>query len=968
MKTEGNEIKNNLTKNEGFLTDRFIIYINMLSDSIKEYYKVSTNTIKNKNILINSLEEELSHFQGSIPTNILISLTDIINNIKLNLSSSQNNLMNFFEDGRIIFKEMKEYKNSIKKKIEKQNSIYGLDYQGNEKTNISARNIKNNNYQHSEMNMRIDRDNKGITNINRPKSTAPNRYNINEPIFSFDSIDNNGISVSNDILEEMEKLKKINKNYQLKIKKLNLELEKFKNYNNNSNFNKNDNNIKSDYNELVQEELTINKDKLISSLKEELEKSNKKNAELFKNFKIIQNQFNNLKEQNNIQRKSNPSDKALFNRLNELTQENNKLKLLLESIRSKSDRTKSDYNYKVNFSKMGIETQNQNWKNEIAVLKNKIVSLEKKLNEEKLNNKKLRSENDALINKHSMEMIELSKGKTQLSEELIKKQKDLVNLQKQNLEKMKEIENLKISINSRSNEEKNKLLESFISNLDKENNIGSIPRQNLKESANRILENYQKENEQLKLKENIFMEKIKNLEKELQNIKNINMEIENKNKKQLNDLSKEYGKKISEMNNKNIDILNELNLVRKYYNNLANENRHHSEVIGAKEQKILILQIQNNQMKEELDKVNNLKISKQILNDSNMSNVQNQFIDLKKNLKMEIKKNDDLKEELAKTRKEKEQLQSKLLQMGIKCSGDQECQLNRDEIIEELNEEIERLKQSNQTLRDMVDSFNYLKNSLHIQNEKKDESTKNGKENLEVNEQIIKKYEGEIEALKKENEKLTNKIIELSCKLPEEFNEVQKQYNDLEKKYKQLLKSEKKNNSNNNINNNINNININNINNNHEETMKLMKELNNVKKENEEIKKKNLELISQLEEKEIKKNCFDIKSEDGNFSNYEEEFDLRKMAKGAKEKNRSQDINIDYPGIQNIKEKYRELNFYYNSLEGLVKKLLATNIQVNQKNKVYVSELCKIVGFDSETTNKILNNKNKNLLLGLFTK
>ena len=91
------------------------------------------------------------------------------------------------------------------------------------------------------------------------------------------------------------------------------------------------------------------------------------------------------------------------------------------------------------------------------------------------------------------------------------------------------------------------------------------------------------------------------------------------------------------------------------------------------------------------------------------------------------------------------------------------------------------------------------------------------------------------------------------------------------------------------------------------------------------------------------------------------------MAKGAKEKNRSQDINIDYPGIQMIKEKYRELDFYYNSLEGLVKKLLLT-IQTNQKNKTYVAELCKIVGFDMETTNKILTNKNKKLIVGMFSK
>ena len=46
------------------------------------------------------------------------------------------------------------------------------------------------------------------------------------------------------------------------------------------------------------------------------------------------------------------------------------------------------------------------------------------------------------------------------------------------------------------------------------------------------------------------------------------------------------------------------------------------------------------------------------------------------------------------------------------------------------------------------------------------------------------------------------------------------------------------------------------------------------------------------------------------------------MAKGAMDKNRSQDINIDYPGAQQVKEKYREFDFYYNSLEDLVKKLL----------------------------------------------
>ena len=211
---------------------------------------------------------------------------------------------------------------------------------------------------------------------------------------------------------------------------------------------------------------------------------------------------------------------------------------------------------------------------------------------------------------------------------------------------------------------------------------------------------------------------------------------------------------------------------------------------------------------------------------------------------------------------------------------------------------------------------------------------------------------------------MKNQIIRLSKTLPEEYNQLEKQYNDLESKYFQVTKNK---------NPNLSTPPSKNKNQNNNSDIKctveeqLTKELNQAKKEIDIIKKKNTELIRQLEEKEINKNCFDNKSEDGNKSNYEEEFDLRKMARGAREKNRSQDINIDYPGVQAIKEKYRELDFYYNSLEGLVKKLLLT-IQCNPKNKTYVNELCKIVGFDNETTNKILTNKNKKLLLGLFSK
>jgi hypothetical protein len=142
-------------------------------------------------------------------------------------------------------------------------------------------------------------------------------------------------------------------------------------------------------------------------------------------------------------------------------------------------------------------------------------------------------------------------------------------------------------------------------------------------------------------------------------------------------------------------------------------------------------------------------------------------------------------------------------------------------------------------------------------------------------------------------------------------------------------------------------------------------ELNNAKKEINILKKKNEDLFNELESKKFDNDYCDHFSENKAISNYEEEFDLKKMAKGAKDKNRSQDINIDYPGAQQVKDKFRELDYYYNSLEELVKKLLL-NCTCTNKNRAYISELCKIVGFNDEVVNKILNNKSKKGLMNMF--
>ena len=139
----------------------------------------------------------------------------------------------------------------------------------------------------------------------------------------------------------------------------------------------------------------------------------------------------------------------------------------------------------------------------------------------------------------------------------------------------------------------------------------------------------------------------------------------------------------------------------------------------------------------------------------------------------------------------------------------------------------------------------------------------------------------------------------------------------------------------------------------------LNKKLEESEKEILSLKQKNDSLIKQLEKIGINNNqYFDYLSEDLNLSNCEEEFDLKKVIRDAKDKERSQDVNIDYPGIEKIKKKYKELEYDYNFLIALVKKLLL-NIKCNSSNKIYITELGKIVGFSDDIVKKIIANKSR---------
>ena len=215
----------------------------------------------------------------------------------------------------------------------------------------------------------------------------------------------------------------------------------------------------------------------------------------------------------------------------------------------------------------------------------------------------------------------------------------------------------------------------------------------------------------------------------------------------------------------------------------------------------------------------------------------------------------------------------------------------------------------------------------------------------EENEQMKEK----IKILEKEKSSIKNQLERLTELFPKEINALQIQLEQANKMNKSIHNDKQKIKEKNEPNQPNNNV--------------LLK-LADANKEIAALKLKNKELITQLEENEIKVAYTGYKSEDMITSNYEEEFDLKKMVNGTKNKNRSEDLNIDYPGILGVKEKLKEVEFKYNNLMEQIK-ILICNINITQKIKPQVTQICQLLGYDPITIEKILNAKDKKKILGV---
>ena len=303
----------------------FIGYINSLSKAILEFYKVSKNIHANKDLLISSGKNELNsdeilnnNTDNNILNELINTLNEIFNKLEFNNKSQENNLSIFFEDARIIFKKLREKRQEIIVQLKnnpnlrcitsssrncfyKKNKV--LPHQKGDITfaksyaKVNVNDLNKEIFEFHRKNNKsviLDEENKMNSKENNNKKFSAilsNEYLNNINIITEHGNENElgkTISAKNK-MNELHKLKMINK-------KLSNELKRYKTLPINIEGLKNNNNFN------VFEKINIfikDKEKVISSLKEEMNKSNKNHQIVLnkykKEIKALQNENDRLK-------------------------------------------------------------------------------------------------------------------------------------------------------------------------------------------------------------------------------------------------------------------------------------------------------------------------------------------------------------------------------------------------------------------------------------------------------------------------------------------------------------------------------------------------------------------------------------------------------------------------------------------------------------------------------------------------
>lgn len=484
---------------------------------------------------------------------------------------------------------------------------------------------------------------------------------------------------------------------------------------------------------------------------------------------------------------------------------------------------------------------------------------------------------------------------------------------------------------------------------------------------NNTSENYQQTIQQLKNDINNYQQLINNYENQIRELsmQNENNNMNNMNNNLMGDSNPNFAlqNKIEmlnrEMQLKESEYIKEREMIKN--RNVINEQKL-NQIISNDNKKIEELKIKINQLNKEIINYkrkqnmiedNNNKYSKQIEEMNNNILYLNKLSKQKDEIINQLRNNknkelpSDINNNNINLQIENEQLKNKIQEL---------MNTNKDNLL--LNDKIisgNMNMQSNDLMTKVKE--------LTLENQKYKESISKTTENITKLESDINKKNDELEGMKAYTYKLS-KELEILREKDEKADKEKRNISSMTIKNENETSCNTEPNRRKSVNNKDQNksfgpkdVSIDKMNN-------ILEQLNIANKQITTLQNKNRELQFKLEDKQVEKDISGFRTEDVNFSNYEEEFDLKKMVNGARDKNRSEDINIDYPGVQGIKDKYKELLQNMNMLEEQVK-ILICNISCNNKIKPQITQICQLMRIPAKNIQLIIAGKDKKRALGL---
>jgi len=925
-------------KGGSIFDDEFISLINGLSDSIKEFYKVSKYNISEtssfisyykeqgqsmslliKEILNNNQYERISEFIEKID-----KINEIITQLQNNTNSNEQNLNLFFQDAKTLFKKMKMKRKENLIEINKNNMSQILNegindgmscMNSNKNINLIKNEYNQNSFiainkiysqivillnKFSQFNNIIGEINIGASNdfsnlrintkkeldlmMNMVKNFYENNKNMITKLYSNNSYDisneekkERSKSQSNNNYKEIERLKLRIQISDNKIKELTNQLNSYRKYNNNNNNNVLRSSKETFETEPNKREIDINNNNL-----------NLKILKLEKMIKEKDNIIMNLRNKgaNNIY--NNNANNSNSNINNFMKQKDNQILNLQKKLNLYQQKITSLSNMIVNKNKEILKLQNENAKSNSTKNISNIQNLDKNsLNDKDEMIKGLKIENENY--KNMVEQYENQiMGLTNESNSMLQKRIEVLNKE------------LQISNN------KNKILEKNINTLKAKNSQAYKIIEDQKVAINQLNKEIMNYKRIEKINEESNNKYIKQIEEMNNNILSTNKIIEQKDQ-----LIKQLSERKDLLNNKasNNQTNNKFNMNSNEINELKLENE---------QLKIQIEELKLNQNSNFINNNNNLLLKEKIINGNDLKELQELNI--------------QLMEENNAIQSQNSELLGKIKELTLQNSQMQESIESLKESISKLESEIKKKNEESEGLKTFI-----LK--LQTQLENKEDSL--ARERRRKDEPIKQRTSNSI------GRKGLGEDLEGAPCTSKEINSTKRNNGNLDKSFDAKdINTDK-------IKNLLNRINDN------------EKQINTLQIKNKELQNMNKELQFKLEDKQVEKDLSGFRTEDANFSNYEEEFDLKKMVNGARDKNRSEDINIDYPGVQGIKDKYKELQQNYNMLEEQVK-ILISNISCSNKIKPQITQICQLMRIPAKNIQLIIAGKDKKRALGIM--